>query len=153
MRVTDYLNKKRVHFEMHEHRPTFTAQQMAAVEHVPGMRVAKPVVVQVDGHYYMCVVPACCKVDLNILRRELGAGEVQLAAESDMESLFPDCELGAEPPLGNVFGMATLLDRSLNDQDYIVFQAGRHDESVKLKLSDYKALVEPRVLSFSYHLH
>ena len=153
MRVTDYLSKKRVQYELHGHQPTFTAQQMAAVEHEPGMKVAKPVVVQVDGHFYMCVLPACCKVDLNALRRELDAGEVQLAAEGDMESLFPDCELGAEPPLGNVFGMTTLLDSSLNGQDYIVFQAGRHDESIKVSLNDYRELVEPRVLSFSYHLH
>lgn len=153
MRVTDYLDRKRVHYETHRHEPTFTAQQMAAVEHEPGMKVAKPVVVQADGRFYMCVLPACCKVDLNVLRRELDAGEVQLASEQDMASLFPDCQLGAEPPLGNVFGMGTLLDKSLSDQDYIVFQSGRHDESVKVNVSDYKELVEPRVLAFGYHLH
>ena len=153
MRICDYLDQKHVHYELHKHPATFTAQQMAAAEHEPGMRVAKPVVVQADGRFYMCVLPACCKVDLDGLRRELDAGEVQLATERDMESLFPDCELGAEPPLGNVFGMGTLMDKSLGDQEYVVFQSGRHDESVKVKLSDYKELVQPRVLDFSYHLH
>ena len=130
MELTDYLRQEQVAFELQSHRPTFTAQMMAAEDHVPGLKVAKPVIVQADGEYYMCVLPACCRVDLGLLRRELDAGEVRLADETEMARLFPECELGAEPPLGNMFGITTLMDKTLSQDDFLVFQAGRHDRSV-----------------------
>lgn len=153
MEVTEYLKQNNVKYQLRSHRPAYTAQRMAAEEHVPGMNVAKPVIVQADGKYYMCVLPACCKVDLEALRNRLGAGEVQLASEREMVKLFPDCELGAEPPLGNLFEMVTLMDENLLPDDYIIFQSGQHDQSVKIAMDDYKKLAQPRILNFSYHLH
>jgi len=153
MQITNYLEQHNVHYQLRSHKPAFTAQQIAAEEHIPGMYVAKPVVVQADGKYYMCVLPACCKIDLNQLRGHLNAGEIQLANEKEMAKLFPDCEIGAEPPFGNMFNMTTLVDKSLEPDDYIVFQAGQHDQAVQIKMKDYKQLVSPKILNFSYHLH
>jgi Ala-tRNA(Pro) deacylase len=153
MQITEYLEKNKVGYQVCSHRPTFTAQHMAAEEHVPGMDVAKPVVVQADGKYYMCVLPACCKVDLDMLREQLGVGEVHLATEKEMAKLFPDCELGAEPPFGDMFDMDTLMDKGLGKDGYVVCQAGTHEQAVRINLDDYKNLTKPRILEFSYHLH
>ena len=97
--------------------------------------------------------PACCKVDLEMLRCQLGAGELHLASEKEMAQLFPECQLGAEPPFENIFGMATIMDKNLAPDRYIVFQAGKHDQAIRLNMQDYNKLVLPRTLEFSYHLH
>ncbi|MCF7958967.1 MAG: YbaK/EbsC family protein [Phycisphaerae bacterium] len=153
MHVTDYLKEHKVGYQLRSHRPTYTSQEMAAEEHVSGMNIAKPVIVQADGRYYMCVLPACCKVDLEALRSGLGAGEVQLADEREMAKLFPDCELGAEPPFGNMFDLATIMDETMVEGKFIVFQAGRHNQAIKVDMKDYQNLVRPRIMNFSYHLH
>jgi Ala-tRNA(Pro) deacylase len=153
MQVKEYLDQQKVKYQVCSHRPTFTAQQMAAAEHVPGMDVAKPVIIQADGKYYMCVLPACCKVDLEMLRSALDVGEIQLADEKEMAKLFPDCELGAEPPFGNLFDMPTIMDDTLGKDGFIVCQAGKHDQALRINLQDYEKLVHPQVMHFSYHLH
>jgi len=153
MQITEYLDQKKVKYQVCSHRPAFTAQQIAAEEHVSGMDVAKPVIVQADGKYYMCVLPACCKVDLEMLRGHLRAGEVQLADEKEMAKLFPDCELGAEPPFGNLFNLPTIMDDTLGKDGFIVCQSGKHDQAVRINLQDYEKLVHPKVVHFSYHLH
>jgi Ala-tRNA(Pro) deacylase len=150
MQVLDYLKQAKVKYEVKEHKPTFSAQQMAAAEHEPGRYVAKPVVVKVDGKYVMCVLAACCKVDLQALKNQLGAKSVDLAEEEEVGRLFGDCELGAEPPFGNLYDMPTIMDKALEADDHIVFQAGAHDKAVQIKMSDYRNLVKPKVLEFSY---
>jgi Ala-tRNA(Pro) deacylase len=151
VKVADFLQEKSADYEVTQHRPTFTAQQMAAEEHVPGMYVAKPVLVRADSAYYMCVLPACCKIDLDGLRAQLGAAHVELADESEMSEVFSDCALGAEPPFGSLYGLETIMDKSLEQDEYIVFQAGSHEEAVKMDMAEYRRLAEPKVLSFSYH--
>ena len=151
MKVLDFLDEKSADYEVTQHRPTFTAQQMAAEEHVPGMYVAKPVVVRADSKYYLCVLPACCKIDMDALKAQLGAGRVELAEESEMAELFPDCELGAEPPVLRLYGLETIIDQSLEEDEDIVFQAGTHEEAVKMDMAEYRRLAEPRVLRFAYH--
>lgn len=151
MALLSFLDSNKVRYELTKHRPAFTAQQMAAEEHVPGMAVAKPVLVQADGTYYMCVLPACCKIDLAALKQGIGARDVRLADETEMVKLFGDCELGAEPPIGMLYGIETLMDKSLDKDEFITFQAGSHDQAVRIKLSDYKILAGPRILSFAYH--
>ena len=153
MQIKEYLNREHIDYQIWSHQPTFTAQQMAAEEHVPGTDVAKPVIVQADGKYYMCVLPACCEVDLDKLRSELGAGEVHLVGEKEMAKLFPDCELGAEPPFGTLFEMPTLMDDTLGKDGFLVCQAGTHEKAVRLSLNDYQKLEKPKVMHFSYHLH
>ncbi len=151
MKVVEFLDSKGVHYEMSQHRPTFTAQQMAAEEHVPGMAVAKPVVVKADTTYYLCVLPACCKIDFDALKRALKADAVVLADEDELAKLFDDCTLGSEPPFGHLYGLETLMDAALDEDTFIVFQAGTHELAIRMDLDDYKKLAQPRVLRYSYH--
>jgi len=151
MRVIEYLDKEGIHYDLSEHPPTFTAQEMAAVEHEPGRFVAKPVIVKVDGGYLMCVLSACCRIDLGRLKDQLGAGSVELADETEIGKMFDDCELGAEPPFGNLYDLQTVMDKELEADDHIKFQAGTHDKALSIKMDDYRRLVEPKVLEFSYH--
>ena len=153
MHVTEYLDNNSIPYELRSHRPTYTSQRMAAEEHVPGMNIAKPVIVQADGKYFMCVLPACCRVDMEALRYRLGTDEVHLASEKDMSKLFPDCELGAEPPFGNMFDMTTLMDREMLPDKFIVFQAGKHNQAIRVNMEDYRKLVRPQIMDFGYHLH
>jgi Ala-tRNA(Pro) deacylase len=152
MKVLEYLKKAGVKCEVKEHKPTFSAQQMAAVEHEPGKFVAKPVVVKADGKYVMCVLAACYKVDLGALKKQLGAKSVELAEEEEVGRLFGDCEIGAEPPFGNLYDMPTIMDKALEADEHIMFQAGSHENAVRIKMDDYRKLVKPKVLEFSYHL-
>ncbi len=152
MQVLEYLKKSGVKYESKKHKPVFSAQQMAAVEHEPGRFVVKPVVVKVDGKYMMCVLAACYKIDLGALKKQLGAKSVELAEEEEMGQLFGDCELGAEPPFGNLYDVPTIMDKALEADDHIVFQAGSHDKAVQMKMADYRKLVKPKILEFSYHL-
>jgi Ala-tRNA(Pro) deacylase len=152
MKVLEYLDKSGVDYEISDHRPTFTAQRMAAVAHEPGKYVAKPVIVKADGKFFMCVLAACNKVDLRALRELLGAESVELAEETEIGNLFGDCDLGAEPPFGNLYDVTTIMDKSLEKDDHIVFQAGSHEKSVRMEMSDYRKLVSPKILDFSYHM-
>ena len=151
MRVQELLDKSSVNYKVTEHRPTFTGQQMAAQEHVPGIYVAKPVIVKADDKFYMCVLPACFKIDLDALKTQLGAAKITLAEETEMVKLFPDCALGAEPPFGNLYDLPTIMDQAMEKDDEIVFQAGEHEKAIHMKMADYKKLVQPKILKFSYH--
>ena len=152
MGILEFLAKAGVKHEVSQHAPVFSAQKMAAVEHEPGKYVAKPVIIKADKRYIMCVVPACRKVDLVKLKKHLDAQWVDLAAEAEIAKLFPDCELGAEPPFGNLYEMPTLMDTALEKDDHILFQAGNHDQSIRMSMSDYCKLAEPRILDFSFDM-
>jgi len=152
MRVTEYLDKSGTRYDVTEHPPTFTAQQMAAVEHEPGKFVAKPVIIKVDGKYMMCVLSANNKIDLAALKSQLGAESVELADEKEIGEIFDDCELGAEPPFGNLYDLPTIMDKALAGDDHLMFQAGTHKEAIQISMADYRKLVEPKVLEFSYHV-
>ena len=152
MRVIELLDKSAVNYEITEHPPAFTAQQMAAAEHEPGKYVAKPVIVKTDGKYIMCVLPACCKIDFDALKKQFGAKEVELVREKEIGGIFEDCELGAEPPFGNLYDLPTVMDKALEKDDHIIFQAGTHEKAIRMNMDDYRKLVEPKVLEFSYHM-
>jgi len=152
MQVTKFLKKSGVKYEVTKHKPAFSAQEMAAVEHEPGKYVAKPVIVKADGKYVMCVLSACYKIDMRALKKQLGAKKVSLAEEKDMEKLFDDCDLGAEPPFGNLYDLPTIIDKALEKDDHITFQAGTHEKAIRMSMDDYRKLVNPQVLEFSYHV-
>ncbi|MHC4929857.1 MAG: aminoacyl-tRNA deacylase [Planctomycetota bacterium] len=152
MLVREKLNHEMIRYEELHHRPTFTSQHLAQAEHVHGMNVAKPVIVNADGQFYMCVLPACCHISLDAIRSALDAGFVRLANEGEMPELFPDCEVGAEPPFGSLYGMPTVLDDRLDNSEFIVFQSGTHDEAIKISMQDYLKIETPRVFSFSKHM-
>jgi Ala-tRNA(Pro) deacylase len=151
MALLKYLDSKKVRYELTRHRPSFTAQQMALEEHVPGIQVAKPVLVNADGKYYLCVLPACHRIVFGALAQHIRATDVRLADEREMAEVFGDCELGAEPPFGHLYGIETLMEESLQKDTFITFQAGTHEHAVRIRLADYKKLASPRIISFSYH--
>jgi len=152
MKLEQFLESQKVAYEKLTHPPAYTAQGLAAEEHVPGMNVAKPVLVQAGKEYVMCVLPACCRVDLDLVSKATRAPSARLANEEELRKVFADCELGAEPPFGNLFGLRTLMDESLQKDDYLVFQAGTHTQAVKMKRADYEKIAAPVVAPFAHHV-
>lgn len=151
MNVVEYLNEQGCEFKVTEHKTVFTASQLATVEHVSPRQVAKPVVVRASNErFYLCVLPADRKISLFALEQHLDVDNVRLATESEMEKLFSDTALGAEPPLGNLYHLPTLMDRSLAKDKEIVFQGGTHERSVWMPMAEYRRLANPTVLKFSY---
>jgi Ala-tRNA(Pro) deacylase len=147
-----YLDEMGISYRISHHRTAYTAQDLAAAEHVPGRQVIKPVVVRADGQFVMCALPASHRIDLAELRHQLQAEEVELADESKLGELFPECELGAEPPVGKLFGMPTLMDESLVADSRVTFQAGTHSDAVTMSLADYRRVAQPEMAYFGRHL-
>ena len=152
MKIEEYLRDHGVTFRTHEHSPAFTAQEVAAVEHVSGNQLAKAVVVSADGKPMMCVVPASSKLDLHKVAAAAHARQVRLAEESEMARLFPDAEVGAEPPFGNLYHMPTLVDSHLSEDREIVFQGGTHRQAIWMTYTDYDHCVQPTVTDLTVHL-
>ena len=152
MQVIKFLKKSGVKYKVSKHKTAYTAQEMAAVEHEPGQYVAKPVVVKADKEYVMCVLPACYNIDFKALKKQLKAKSVKLAKEKEIEKLFEDCEVGAEPPFGNLYELRTVMDKSLEQDDHIMFKDGTHEKAVQMSMADYRKLVEPEVLEFGRHI-
>lgn len=152
MKISEYLKENGVYFSMHEHPPAYTAQEVAAEEHVSGNLLAKAVVVSAGERYVMCVVPASYKVDMKKVAKKLGVKSVRLADETELAKLFPDVEVGAEPPFGNLYDLTTLVDEHLAADDEIMFQAGSHRHAIRMKYADYASLTEPDVADLAIHL-
>lgn len=152
MKVVEFLQNNQVPFLRLVHGDVYTAQELAAREHVPGMKVAKPVLVRAGTKFVLCVVPAACRLDLDRVARLMGSENAALASESEMRDIFNDCEVGAEPPFGAPYGIETLMDESILADDYLVFQSGRHTEAVKVARTDYERLAKPRIEKISRHL-
>ena len=147
-----FLDEKGVKYVTIRHSPAFTAQEIAASAHVPGRELAKTVIVVIDGKMAMAVLPASYQVELDQLRETTGAQTVELAKEDDFTRLFPDCEVGAMPPFGHLYGMETYVADKLTEDEEIVFNAGNHTELLRLSYEDFARLVEPKVLTFAAHV-
>ena len=100
----------------------------------------------------LCALPACYRVDLDELKGQIPAEEVKLADERSLMDLFPDCELGAEPPVGRLYGVLTLMDESLTADDHVTFQAGTHNHSVTMSLAEYRRVAQPEIAHFARHV-
>ncbi len=147
--ITDLLDKEKVPYEVLTHERAYTAQGVAASLHVSGRDFAKPVILKTaDARLVMAVIPAPRHVDLKALEGLLGA-RVELAREGEFTHLFPGCELGAEPPFGNVYNMPVYVDESLCQDPEIVFNAGTHTEAIRIKYADFERLVRPVVAALS----
>ncbi len=144
--LEEFLEKHRVKYVSIKHSPAFTAQELAAAAHIPGKDVAKTVIVKLDGEMAMVVLPAPEMIRMNHLRSETGAGQVELASEEEFKGRFPDCEVGAMPPFGNLYDMRTLVEESLTEDEEIAFNAGTHTELIRMSYADYAELVKPEVL-------
>jgi len=145
-RLMEYLDEESVRYVLMKHSPAFTAQEVAAAAHIPGQEVAKVVVVKLDGSMALVVLPAPEMIRMDRLRDEVGAEVVELASEEEFRDQFPDCEVGAMPPFGNLFDMRTFVEESLTRDDEIAFNAGTHTELVRMFYSDFERLVKPEIL-------
>ena len=139
------LDLKKIPYEHRVHPTALTAQQVAAAEHVPGSIVAKTVVVK----FVMAFLPASAKLDLPALRETLRANELRLAKEAEFYGLFPDSELGAMPPFGNLYGLPVYADESLARDRAILFNAGTHRDAIRMSYRDFTRLAEPKICSFA----
>lgn len=149
MTLPDFLDLQGIPYRLSQHRTIYTSQDLAQAEHVPGRKVVKPVVVNADGRLFLCALPATRKVDLPALRETLSATNINLVEERTLNQLFPGCDLGAAPPIGNLFGLPTLMDDSLIGSDDVTFQAGTHEDAVTMRFTDYRRVANARVESFS----
>lgn len=149
MRLSEYLDEQGVWFERLPHDPAFTAQATAQAEHVPGRMEAKVVMVKLDGKDAMAVLPATHRVDLGELCVSAGAQEARLMTEWELSRLFPDCEPGAMPPFGHLYGLPVYMDWGLVDNTEIVFNGGTHEEGIRMRLRDYERLARPFVCGFA----
>ena len=148
-KLKDFLDSNKVKYLSIKHSPAYTAQQIAASAHIPGKEVAKTVMVKIEGVMAMTVLPASYKVDFDLLKDVVGTRDIKLASEQEFKDLFPECEIGAMPPFGNLYGMEVYVAESLLDDEEIVFNAGSHTELIRLAMSDYAQLVKPKVMKFS----
>jgi len=148
-KLKDFLDNHGVKYTVISHSPAFTAQEIAASAHVPGKAMAKTIIVKIDGELAMAVLPASYGIDFEQLRQVAWAESAELATEEEFRDLFPECELGAMPPFGNLYSMKVFVEQSLSEDDEIAFNAGSHKELVKLSYNDFAKLVEPKVARFS----
>ena len=147
IRLKEYLDKQHVKYVTIDHSPAFTAQEVAQRAHIPGKEMAKTVIVKIDGELAMVVTPASETVRLGQLKKALGAKDVELASEYEFKDAFPDCETGAMPPFGNLYGMRVYVSPTLREDEEIAFNGGTHKELVRLTFADFERLVEPTLLA------
>ncbi len=151
-KLKDYLAKNQVRYEVGYPERVYTSQEIAAAIHVPGKELAKVVIVKADGKMVMLVLPASYRIDTKKLKKALQSKRLAIAKEEDFEELFPDCEVGAMPPFGNLYHLEVWVDQVLTEDEFIVFRAGSHVETLKIRYNDYIRLVNPRAGDFSVHL-
>ena len=148
-KVKDYLNRNDVKYVTISHSPAYTSMEVAASAHVSGNELAKTVMVKVDGNMSMVILPASYKIDFGLLKELTGANKVELATEDEFVSMFPNCEVGAMPPFGNLYNMAVYVSETLTKDVEIAFTAGFHNELIKMTYKDFAKLVKPIVMKIS----
>ncbi len=148
--IIEYLKKNGVYFELIEHAPAFSAHEVAVVSHVHDKDLAKTLIVKADDRFAMIVLPADHRLDEHLLEKFLTAKRVHLAHEEDLTPIFPDCELGAMPPFGNLYALPVFMDKALAGDAEITFNACSHTKSIRMKMADYVRLVSPTVENFSH---
>jgi Ala-tRNA(Pro) deacylase len=146
-RLRGFLETQHCTYTASVHAKAYTANEVALAEHLPAREVAKTVVVFGDGEYHLVVVPANKLVDFQEIRPVLGLTQARLATEEELAKLFPDCELGAMPPFGNLYGLAVYLDASLAGQDEIAFNGGTHRDVIHMRTAEFRRIVEPNIVS------
>ncbi|MCW8804333.1 MAG: YbaK/EbsC family protein [Ignavibacteriaceae bacterium] len=144
-----FLDENKIKYVSIQHSSAYTAQEIAAIAHIPGKDLAKTVIIKIDGKMAMAVLPASYKVSFDNLKDTLGAKEVRLAYEQEFIDKFPDCEAGAMPPFGNIYGMEVFVAESLAEDEEIAFNACNHTELIKMSFSDFERLVRPKRTKFS----
>lgn len=148
-RLKSFLDEKGAKYTLLAHSPAYTAQEAAATMHVPGKELAKTVVVKADGKLALAVLPASYRVNTKLLAEAAGAKKVELATENEFSTAFPDCELGAMPPFGHLYGLGVYVDEVLAQDEEIVFNAGTHRDAVRMPYKTFAELAAPRLARFA----
>ncbi|OOP55068.1 MAG: deacylase [Candidatus Brocadia carolinensis] len=151
-KLKDFLDSHNIRYITISHSRAFTAEETAVSAHIPRKELAKTVMVKIDRKMAMAILPASDKLDLDLLKKETGAKQVEIAGEKEFKGLFPDCEVGAMPPFGNLYGMDVFVAKSLTEDREIAFNAGSRRELVRLAYKDFEQLVQPRVVKISVEI-
>ena len=149
IKLKKYLDSKNVDYEITHHKVVYTAQELAECLHVPGKVMTKVVMIKAGEKDVMTVMPACRKVDVQRLKEIFKLDDVRIEKEEEFMNLFPECDVGALPPLGNLYGLDVYMDSSLTDDEYILIQTGDNKEAVRIKYEDFARLVNPKVYAFT----
>ena len=145
-KLKEILDQAKIPYEVYNHPSAYTAQEIAASQHIPGREMAKVVILKIDGSLVMAVVPASKLVSIAMVKSSLECKQAILATEDEFASRFPECEIGAMPPFGTLFGLPVYVDPALEQDETIFFNAGNHQQTVRLKYKDFKELVKPQVV-------
>jgi Ala-tRNA(Pro) deacylase len=148
-KLSEYLDRHHVRYEVLSHRQVFTAQETAQAQHVHGREMAKVVIVRSGSEFAMIVLPAPSRVDIERAGAVMNKPDLALATEDQFASLFPGCEPGAMPPFGNLYGLPVWVDRPLTRDEHIVFNAGTHTQTVRMRYGDFAQLVHPNVAALA----
>jgi Ala-tRNA(Pro) deacylase len=148
-KVRTFLDDHHIKYVIISHSKAYTAQGIAAIAHIPGQELAKTIIVKLDGALAMAVLPASYQVDLLALKKVVGVKDASLASEREFKQHFPDCETGAMPPFGNLYGVPVYVDETLTRDKEIAFNAGTHFELIRMDYDDFDRLVEPQEMRFS----
>lgn len=151
-KLKEFLDSRDIKYTSISHSPANTAQQIAASAHIPGKELAKTVMIKANNEMIMAVLPASDRVDFTLLKEIVKAETLSLASEDEFRKLFPDCEPGAMPPFGNLYGIKVFVEESLAADEEIVFNAGSHAELMKMSYKDFESLVKPNIKRFSAKL-
>jgi Ala-tRNA(Pro) deacylase len=142
-RLREFLDERHARYETIPHSHTATAQETAESAHVPGKEFAKSVMVKLDDRMIMTVLPADVQIDLDRVKQLTGSVHAELAGETEFGTLFPGCEIGAMPPFGNLYGLEVFVDAEMAEDEMIAFNAGTHEELVRMSYEEYEKLVKP----------
>ena len=151
-KIKNYLDKENIAYEALEHSLAYTATEIASSQHVPGRQIVKTVIVKADDQYVMCLLPSIHYLDLYKLQAILKSKSIELAEEQEIAKLFPDYEVGAEPPFGHLCNLAIYADKLLEFDEDIVFNAGTHNDMIKMKWEDYRRLAHPKIVDMGIHI-
>ncbi len=148
--LKEFLDRNSIKYVTVSHSPAYTAQEIAASAHIPGKGLAKSVLIKIDGKMAMAVLPASDKIDFDLLQAVIDGTNIRLAYEQEFIDKFPDCDVGAMPPFGNLYGIEVYVSASLTKNEEIAFNACSHSELVKMSYKDFERLVKPKIMEFSY---
>jgi Ala-tRNA(Pro) deacylase len=151
--ISEFLDGKQIWYQHCTHSPAYTAQGTAHAQHISGKELAKVVMIKADVQLLMAVVPANCRVDLTKLGTLLHSNTIHAASEDEFKDIFPDCELGAMPPLGNLYHLDVWMDETFHSHSGIIFNAGTHAETIQMSFADFERLVQPKLGGFAVLMH
>jgi Ala-tRNA(Pro) deacylase len=149
-KLIEYLEGQNVEYEVIEHEMAYTAQEAAAAAHIPGRQVAKAVMLFLDDTMVMAVLPASSRINLERLKRHVKAKHASFASEKEFKAHFPDCDVGALPPFGNLYDIKVYAASSLAEEVQIAVCGGTHTDLIRMKFADFKRLADPEILDFAY---